>query len=157
MPKLLDQMREIMRRRRYSLRTEEAYIRWVKEFIIFNGKRHPRELREEEITHFLSHLAIDRKVAASTQNQALSALLFLYKDVLRQPIAWLGQPFDIRREIAPRRLHLVAGGATERQTGKRSYGFDPTSKADRLSKDARKIRSQHRTPSLSSSAARQGW
>lgn len=71
-----------MRFRHYSRRTEVAYVQWVRRFIHFHGKRHPRELGASHVTAFLSSLATDRRVAASTQNQALAALLFLYKDVL---------------------------------------------------------------------------
>jgi hypothetical protein len=77
-PRLLDRLRDAIRRLHYSRRTEEAYIHWTKRFIFFHGKRHPSELGEAEVTTFLNHLATDRNVAASTQNQALSALLFLY-------------------------------------------------------------------------------
>jgi integron integrase len=88
-PKLLDQVRNVIRRKHYSVRTEQAYIDWIKRFIIYHGKRHPGEMAEEEVAEFLTHLARDLNVAASTQNQALSALLFLYKDVLRHEIGWL--------------------------------------------------------------------
>ena len=80
--KLLDQVRETLRRKHYSIRTEEAYIQWIRRFILFHGKRHPREMGAAEVTAFLNHLAVVGNVAASTQNQALSALLFLYKSVL---------------------------------------------------------------------------
>jgi integron integrase len=80
---------EAIRRRYYSRRTEEAYVQWIKRFIYFCGKRHPRELGEAEVTVFLSHLAVERKVAAGTQNQAMSALLFLYKHVLQLELGWL--------------------------------------------------------------------
>src|SRR5205809_3193568 len=83
-PKLLDQLRTFMRARRYSLRTEEAYLDWIRRFILFHGKRHPRELGEREITEFLIDLASHRRVAASTQNQALSALLFLYQQFVER-------------------------------------------------------------------------
>lgn len=69
-----------------SRRTEEAYIHWIRRFIYFTGKRHPSTVGETEVTAFLSHLAVDRDVAASTQNQALSAVLFLYREVLRQEL-----------------------------------------------------------------------
>jgi plasmid stabilization system protein ParE len=78
-PKLLDQVRDVIRRKHYSIRTEQAYLDWIKRFIIYHGKRHPGEMAEEEVAEFLTHLARDLNVAASTQNQALSALLFLYK------------------------------------------------------------------------------
>ena len=74
-PKLLDQVRDIIRRRYYSIRTEQAYVDWIKRFILYHDKRHPRDMGEQEVTKFLTHLARDRNVAASTQNQALSALL----------------------------------------------------------------------------------
>src|SRR5207302_3700134 len=82
-PKLLDQIRQLMRLRHYSLRTEEAYVGWIRRYILFHGKRHPRDLAESDISSFLSSLAVKGQVAASTQNQALNALLFLYKEVLR--------------------------------------------------------------------------
>ena len=88
-PKLLDQVRNAIRRKHYSLRTEDTYVHWIKRFIYFHGKRHPRDLGEAEVTGFLNHLARERGVAAATQNQALSALLFLYKEVLATPLAWL--------------------------------------------------------------------
>jgi Phage integrase, N-terminal SAM-like domain len=78
-PKLLHQVRKLMRLRQYSLRTEEAYVGWIRSYILFHGKRHPRELDEKHVSDFLSSLAINGRVAASTQNQALNALLFLYK------------------------------------------------------------------------------
>ncbi len=81
-PKLLDQVREVIRLRHYSIRTEEAYVNVARRFILFHGKRHPREMGVDEIRQFLSHLAIEGNVAASTQNVALAALLFLYKQVL---------------------------------------------------------------------------
>jgi hypothetical protein len=75
--KLLGEMRDIIRRKHYSIRTEQAYLDWAKRYILFHGKRHPREMGEVEIAAFLSHLAVVRNVAASTQNQALNALVFL--------------------------------------------------------------------------------
>ena len=86
---LLDQVRAAIRLRHYSLRTEEAYLQWIKRYILYHGKRHPNEMGEAEITQFLSWLATDRDVAASTQNQALSALSFLYKNVLNVEFEWL--------------------------------------------------------------------
>ena len=86
MSKLLDQVRLLIRLKHYSIRTEHAYINWIKRFIIFHNKRHPVDMAEPEITAFLSHLAVNLNVAASTQNQALSALLFLYEDVLNKPL-----------------------------------------------------------------------
>lgn len=79
-PKLLDRVRSALRVKHYSLRTEETYVDWAKRFILFHGKRHPNEMGEEEVAAFLTHLAEDRHVSASTQNQAFSAILFLYYD-----------------------------------------------------------------------------
>jgi hypothetical protein len=87
--RLLEQVRELIRIRHYSLRTEQAYLQWIKRFILFHKKRHPRELGGDEVTAFLSDLAIRRNVAASTQNQALNAVLFLYRDVLKCTLPWL--------------------------------------------------------------------
>ncbi len=82
-PKLLDLVRSMIRTRQYSIRTEEAYVAWIKRFITFHGRQHPRDLGAAHIEAFLSHLAVQERVAAATQNQALSALLFLYREVLR--------------------------------------------------------------------------
>ena len=82
-PKLLDQVRIVARLKHYSLSTEKAYVGWIRRFILFHHKQHPREMAETEIRQFLSHLAIDTKVSASTQTVALNALLFLYRDVLK--------------------------------------------------------------------------
>ena len=85
-PKLLDQLREALRCRHYSRRTEQTYCHWVKRFIYFHNVRHPSEMGEPEINAFLTHLAVKEKVSASTQNQALSALLFVYRHVLGREI-----------------------------------------------------------------------
>jgi integron integrase len=82
-PKLLDRVREAVRVRHYSRRTEEAYVTWIRRFIVFHGKKHPLEMGSDEIGRYLTYLAVERRVSASTQNQALSALLFLYRQVLR--------------------------------------------------------------------------
>ncbi len=103
-PKLLDQVREAIRVRHYSLRTEEAYIHWVERFILFHERRHPREMGEAEIAQFLSALAVDRHVSASTQNQALCALLFLYRHVLDLTLGWLD---NVVRAKQPQRLPVV--------------------------------------------------
>ena len=103
-PKLLDQIREILRAKYYSIRTEEAYVDWTRRFILFHGKRHPSEMGEEEIRAFLSYLATGRDVAAATQNQALSALLFLYREVLGVKLAWIE---GIERATKPRKLPVV--------------------------------------------------
>ena len=87
--RLLDQVRDVIRRKHYSLRTEDTYVHWIKRFIYFHGKRHPLEMGEAEVTAFLNHLSRDRDVAAATQNQALSAILFLYREALQRPLAWL--------------------------------------------------------------------
>ncbi len=102
--RLLDQVRDRIRFRHYSIRTEQAYVDWIRRFILFHGKRHPREMGEAEVTAFLTHLARDCNVAASTQNQALSALLFLYKEVLKQEIGWLE---GVERPKKPARLPVV--------------------------------------------------
>jgi integron integrase len=104
MPKLLSQVRQQIRTRHYSIRTEEAYVYWIKDYILFHGKRHPFELREQDISNWLSHLANERKVAASTQNQALSAILFLYRDVLNVSLDWI---VNIERAKKPARLPVV--------------------------------------------------
>ena len=88
-PKLLDRLRAAIRVRHYSRRTEEAYLMWTRRFILFHGKRHPSSMAADEVNAFLSHLAVDRSVSASTQNQALAALLFLYREVLQEPLPWL--------------------------------------------------------------------
>jgi integrase len=89
MPKLLDLVRQQIRTRHYSIRTEEAYISWIKDFILFHNKRHPLQMGNPEVSSYLSHLATERHVASATQNQALAALLFRYKDVLMQPLEWV--------------------------------------------------------------------
>lgn len=90
-PKLLNRLRAEIRLRHYSLRTEEAYVDWSRRFILFHNKRHPKEMGSGELRDFLSHLAVDRNVSASTQNQAKSALLFLYREVLKIELPWLDE------------------------------------------------------------------
>ena len=102
-PRLLDRVRQAIRLRHYSRRTEQAYIGWIRRFIVFHGKRHPRELGEREVTAFLSRLAT-RGVSASTQNQALSAILFLYEVVVGGRLPWMN---DIVRAQRPTRLPVV--------------------------------------------------
>ncbi len=97
-PKLLDRMRARLRTRHYSIRTEDSYVQWAKRFILFQGKRHPSAMGAAEINEFLTHLAVERNVSASTQSQALAAILFLYRDVLGEEVPWLN---DLVR--APRR------------------------------------------------------
>ncbi len=103
-PKLLDQVRDRIRVKHYSIRTETQYVQWVKRFILFHNKRHPQEMGTEEVEAFLTHLAVDGHVSASTQNQALSALLFLYKEVLGIDLPWLDK---VVRAKQPRRLPVV--------------------------------------------------
>ncbi len=88
-PKLLDRMRALLRTKHYSIRTEDAYVQWARRFILYSGKRHPSSMGGPEINEFLSHLAVDRNVSASTQNQALCAILFLYRGVLGDEVSWL--------------------------------------------------------------------
>ena len=88
-PRLLDQVRDTIRRKHFSLRTEQTYVHWIKRFILFHGKRHPREMGAVEATAFLNYLARDRHVASATQNQGLNAILFLYREVLGTPLGWL--------------------------------------------------------------------
>jgi len=103
-PRLLDRVRAALRIRHYSRRTEKAYVAWIRRYILFHGKRHPVEMGAPELTRFLSSLAVDGKVAASTQNQALSALLFLYREVLELDLPWLA---DVVRAKRPQRLPVV--------------------------------------------------
>lgn len=103
-PKLLERMRDIIRMRHYSIRTEEAYLRWVVRFVRFHGMRHPEELGAAEIRQFLTHLAVQGKVAASTQNQALNALVFLYRHVLEIPFPDVE---EVVRAKKPQRLPTV--------------------------------------------------
>lgn len=98
--RLLDQIRERVRYLHYSQRTEEAYVYWARNYVRWSGMRHPRELGPRELAAFLSHLAVERKVSASTHKQALSALLFLYREVLTQEVPWLdglARPKSTRR------------------------------------------------------------
>jgi integron integrase len=89
MSKLLDEVRQLARLRHYSYRTEKTYVSWIKRYILFHRLRHPKEMGAPEVTAFLSHLATDGQVSAATQNQALAALLFLYRDVLGLALPWL--------------------------------------------------------------------
>ncbi|MBI1937607.1 MAG: integron integrase [Ignavibacteriales bacterium] len=90
-PKLLDQVRITLRTNHYSPKTEESYTSWIKQFIIYNNKIHPDKLSGEEIKNFLNYLAVERHVSASTQNQALQGILYLYKNVLRKEIGWINE------------------------------------------------------------------
>ena len=103
-PRLLDQVRHALRVRHYSLRTEHTYVQWIRRYILFHKKRHPLEMGAPEVNDFLSDLALNKRVAASTQNQALCAILFLYKRVLHRDIGPLGQVIRARKQ---RRLPVV--------------------------------------------------
>jgi integron integrase len=118
-PRLLDRVRIALRTKHYSIRTEEAYVSWIKRFIFFHNKRHPMEMGEPEINGFLSHLAVDGRVSASTQNQALSALLFLYRRVLEQPFPDLE---NLVRAKRPKRLPVVMTRAEVRSVLARLHG-----------------------------------
>ena len=100
----LERVRAEIRVRHYSIRTEKSYLGWIRRYILFHGKRHPEEMGEAEIAAFLSHLAVNRNVAASTQNQALNALVFLYREVLKRPVPEID---GIVRAKRPQRLPVV--------------------------------------------------
>jgi integron integrase len=118
-PRLLDRVREAVRARHYSLRTEEAYVGWTRRYVLFHKKRHPQEMGEVEINAFLSDLAVRLRVGASTQNQALSALLFLYRRVLRKEI---GPLEGLVRAKRPARLPAVLTVAEVRSVVERLHG-----------------------------------
>jgi len=103
-PKLLDQVRSLIRLKHYSIRTEETYVAWIRRYIYFHNLRHPKDMGENEIKQFLTDLAVNKNVASSTQNQAFNALLFLYREVLKQEFADLG---DVVRAKKPQRLPVV--------------------------------------------------
>ena len=103
-PKLLDQVRGKIRLKHYSIRTEQAYTEWIKRFILHFGKKHPRDMGAAEVEQFLTYLAVNGKVAASTQNQAKCALLFLYKEVLAVDLPWLD---NVEQAKTPKRLPVV--------------------------------------------------
>jgi integron integrase len=103
-PRLLDQVREVIRIKHYSIRTEEAYLQWIRRYILFHQKRHPIELGSGELSAFLSHLAVHGKVSASTQNQALNAILFAYREVLKIDLPWID---DVQRAKRPQHLPVV--------------------------------------------------
>jgi len=104
MSKLLDEVRNTLRVHHYAMKTEKAYVQWIKRFILFHQKRHPTELGKQEVEQFLTWLAVDRKVAPSTQNQAMQAILFLYRKVLNMELAWLD---DVVRAKRQRRIPTV--------------------------------------------------
>lgn len=103
-PRLLDEVRRVLRVKHYSLRTEQVYVDWVRRYVLASGKRHPRDMGAAEIERFLSRLAVAGRVSASTQNQALSALLFLYREVLNIELPWLA---NVTRAKRPRRVPVV--------------------------------------------------
>lgn len=103
-PKLLDLVRASIRAKHYSYRTEEQYVEWIRRFILFSGKRHPAEMSAPEVARYLTHLAVDRRVSASTQNQALAAILFLYRNVLRINLPWLD---NVVRARTPQHVPVV--------------------------------------------------
>jgi len=118
-PRLLEQVRAEIRARHYSRRTEDAYVHWIRRFIVFHGRRHPRELRAPEISAFLTWLAVERHVAASTQNQALSGVLFLYREVLRHDV---GVVELLPRARMPSKVPVVLSRSEVRQVLDRLTG-----------------------------------
>src|SRR5437667_9017843 len=110
--KLLDHVRDVLRVNHYSLRTEEAYVSWIRRFILFHGKKHPQEMGALEVELYLTHLAVGEKVSANTQKQALNALVFLYHRVLQKP---LGQFCDIKR---PKRRHHLHENSVQKALNK---------------------------------------
>jgi len=109
--KLLDQVRDVLRRKHYAIRTEEAYVDWIRRYILFHQKRHPNEMGRAEVEQFLTHLAVEGQVAAATQNQALSALLFLYREVLQREL----EQVEPLRANKPKRLPVVLTRAEVQQ------------------------------------------
>lgn len=103
-PKLLDQVKIKMRALHYSRRTEESYVNWIKRFILFHNKTHPENLGKDEIRKFLNYLATERNVSASTQNQALQGILFLYKEIINKNVGWID---DIERPTKPKHIPVV--------------------------------------------------
>ena len=110
-PKLLDLVRQKIRLKHYSIRTERAYVDWIKRFILFHHKRHPASMATPEVRAFLSHLAVQQKVAASTQRQALSAIVFLYREILDREVGFLA---EVERAKQPERLPVVFSRAEVR-------------------------------------------
>jgi integron integrase len=103
-PRLLDRVRHAIRVRQFSHRTEEAYVGWIRRYILFHQKKHPRAMGHDQVREFLTYLAVQRRVSAATQNQALCALMFLYKEVLDHDLHWVS---DIARPTKPKRLPVV--------------------------------------------------
>jgi len=121
--KLLDQVRDHLRLKHYSFRTEETYVSWIKRFILFHGKRHPRDMGAAEIEAFVMHLAVERNVAVTTQNQALSAILFLYKYVLKKEVE---TPASLVRPGRPKRLPTVLTSAEVTRVIAQMHGVSKT-------------------------------
>lgn len=119
--KLLDVVRETIRLKHYSYRTEQTYLDWMKRYLLFHDKKHPHEMGAEEIRAFLSHLAVERKVAAATQNQALNAILFLYREVLTIDLGNIG---DYLRAKRPKRLPTVLAKAEVQSVIKHLSGVE---------------------------------
>lgn len=113
--KLEDQIREVMRFKHYSLRTEESYVGWYRQFVRFNSMRHPEEMGGEEVEAFLTYLAVTRRVVAATQNQALNALVFLFKEVLKKEF----EGVDALRAKQSKRLPVVLSVEETRMSGRR--------------------------------------
>ena len=118
-PRLLDRVREALRLRHYSYRTEQQYVGWIRRFVIFNDRRHPAQLEGSDVEAFLTHLAVDRRVSAATQAQALAAILFLYKHVLNVDLPWLA---GVVRATRPKRLPVVLSRQEVRQVLGRLQG-----------------------------------
>lgn len=118
-PKLLDRVRWHLRVKHYSIRTEQAYVDWIRRYIVFHRKRHPNEMSEKEITEFLTHLAVEKSVAASTQNQAFSALLFLYQQVLERKLDFID---NVQRVTRPAKLPVVFTRAEAQAVLARMHG-----------------------------------
>lgn len=112
-PRFLGSVRDTIRRKHYSIRTEEAYLYWIKQFILFHEKRHPKDMGTQEVEEFLTHLAVNKKVAASTQNQALNAVLFAYRYVLKRDLSTLE---DVTRAKKPSKLPVVLNRREVNQT-----------------------------------------
>jgi hypothetical protein len=152
-PRLLDRVRAAARLRHLSRRTEKTYVHWIRRFVVFHGKRHPDEMGEPEVTRFLSALATEGRVSASTQNQALAALLFLYRVVLGRELAWLDEVVRAKR---PARLPVVlllpegqrpAPAPPRRSRGRRGGVEHPAAQEPRL---AHTRRGPGRAPSIHS-------
>ena len=119
----LQQVRDTTRVRHYSIRTEQAYVDWIRRFILFHGKKHPKEFGEPEVGRFLTWLEVERNVSPSTQNQALNALVFLYRNVINRPF---GDITNATRAKRPLRDILGLQGVTTPDTGGNAPGVPPT-------------------------------